>query len=115
MAVRQEIRELAALGQFPLEERTQDQNYLDLIACIEAALPKIAGPVTDEEARVLASLFPSEGTTFGLAWELLYLIETAPNWPLADVLDGTPENEWTARLRTRYENSKIWGRGRPGR
>jgi hypothetical protein len=112
VAVRPEIREIAALGQFPLEERTPGQDYLDLITRIEAALPKIAGPVTDEEARVLASLLPVEGSTFGLAWQLVHLIETAPNWPVADVL-GSTTNEWIAHLRRTAENSKAWGPREP--
>jgi hypothetical protein len=72
MSVRPEIRELAALGQLPLEEAATEEQ----INKYEAALRPIRAPVTDEEARVLASLFPSAGTTFGLAWQLVHLIET---------------------------------------
>jgi hypothetical protein len=84
------------------EDATEEQ-----VANYERVLPPLAKqkPVTDEEARVLASLFPPEGTLFGVAWELLHLIETAPHWPLADVLDTNPETEWIARLRKRVENT----------
>lgn len=56
-------------------------------------------PVTNEEARVLVTLFgPDE--CYGLAWTLVHLIETAPGWPIADCLGGTG-NEWIQRLRLR--------------
>ena len=106
MTVRPEVRSLAKLGQFPLEHAaTEDQ-----VTMYETALRPIKGPVSDEEARVLASLLPSQGSTFGLAWQLVHLIETAPSWPLAEVLDSDPTNEWIAHLRQTVENSKLWGR-----
>ena len=37
---------------------------------------------------------------FGLAWSLLHAIETAPGWPLMDVLSNA-DNEWIERLRER--------------
>ena len=105
MTVRPIIRELAALGQFPLEEGASEEQ----VTRYETALRHIAGPVTDEEARVLAALFPTRGSTFGLAWQLVHLIESAPNWPLADVLESNPANEWIAHLRRTVENTKVWG------
>ena len=99
--IRPEIHELAALGRFPREEEATKEQVIK----IEDALPKIQGPVTDEEARILAALFPPEGSTFGLAWRLVHLIETAPGWPLPDVLDADPGNEWIGILRTALENT----------
>jgi hypothetical protein len=56
-------------------------------------------PVTDDEARALIGLFgPDE--CFGLAWTILHLVESAPGWPLWDVL-GELEKPWVARLRER--------------
>ena len=108
MSVRPEIRELGSLGPMPREEEATEEQVLSY----ERILLPIKRPVTDEEARVLASLFPPDGTLFGLAWELLHLIETAPDWPLADVLTNNATSEWIARLQTRVDNSKIWGPGR---
>lgn len=39
---------------------------------------------------------------FGLAWMLVNLVETAPNWPVGGALDGL-EGEWIDRLRERAE------------
>jgi|SRR5687768_6280594 len=105
-SVRPEIQELAALGRFPLEEEAvRDDAVKEQVIRIENALPQIQGPVTDDEARILAALFPPEGSTFGLAWALVHLIETAPGWPLADVLDADPGNEWIDVLRMAVENT----------
>ena len=109
--VRPEIRELASLGPFPREEGATEEQ----VAKFERVLPRIHKPVTDEEARLLASLFPPDGTTFGLAWELLYLMESAPHWPLADVVENNPDSEWIARLRKRLENTVAQGRERRDR
>lgn len=107
--VRQEIEELAALGPLPLEERVVAGEVTEeQLIRWERLILRIAGPVTDEEARILASLFPTEGTAFGLAWSLLHLIETAPHWPLADVLETTPRTEWIERLRRRIENAELF-------
>lgn len=47
----------------------------------------------------MISLF-GQDDCFGLAWSMLHLIETSPNWPLADVLSDF-SNEWIYRLRER--------------
>lgn len=47
----------------------------------------------------MVSLF-GQDSCFGLAWSLLHLIETSPNWPLSDVLSNC-SNEWVLRLRDR--------------
>lgn len=47
----------------------------------------------------MVSLF-GQDSCFGLAWSLLHLIETSPNWPLADVLSNC-SNEWAVRLHER--------------
>jgi hypothetical protein len=106
MTVRPEVRKLAELGSFPLEQGAAAEQ----ITMYETALRLIESPVSDEEARLLASLFPSEGSTFGLAWQLVHLIETAPSWPLAEVLDSDPTNEWIAHLRQSVDNSRRSGR-----
>src|SRR5258708_8731306 len=92
--MRQAVQELATLVPLPgSEEPTEEQlhHYQELLAALTP-------PATDQEARILVTLFgPDE--CFGLAWTLLHLIESAPGWPLPDLLADTEENEWRARLR----------------
>ena len=99
--MRQEIRELSKLGPLPSEGIDTDADLVDLYANL---LSKIAKPVTDEEAKVLVELFGSDDC-YGLAWTLVHLIETAPNWPLAECLQDT-ENQWIRHLRTATENAR---------
>jgi hypothetical protein len=68
----------------------------------QEVLLAVKAPVSDDEARVLVRLFGPDDC-FGLAWTLLHLIETAPNWPLPDCLVGRG-NEWIEALRTRSQN-----------
>ncbi|HEX9412867.1 MAG TPA: hypothetical protein VF916_05140, partial [Ktedonobacterales bacterium] len=78
--MRQVVQELATLGPLPgSEEATEEQlhHYQELLAALTP-------PATDQEARILVTLFgPDE--CFGLAWTLLHLIESAPGWPLPDL------------------------------
>lgn len=106
--MRQDIRELVALGPLPREEAVvagdvSQEQYMLWGERIERITP----PVTDEEARALAKIFPPDGTAFGVAWTVLHLIETAPHWPLEDVLATNPPNEWIARLKRRIENAAV--------
>jgi hypothetical protein len=80
-SVRPAIAELVKLGPLPIEK---DVSQPAQIARHETLLVGLELPATDEEARLLAKLFPGYGTTFGLAWNLLHMIESAPGWPLAD-------------------------------
>jgi hypothetical protein len=60
--------------------------------------------VSNDDARVLVRLFGPDDC-FGLAWTLVHLIETAPNWPLEDCLVVT-ENEWIKVLKQRLANAE---------
>ncbi len=96
--IRPDVQELVALGPLPDKNAGEDriQQYEDRLA-------KVVQPVTDEEARVLCKLFgPDE--CYGLTWSLLHLIESAPNWPLAECLEEQ-SNEWICRLRRRAVNA----------
>ena len=66
---------------------------------VEALLAKVQTPITDCEARAMVRLFGSDDC-FGLAWSLLYLIETSPGWPIEDALHDL-HGEWIDRLRER--------------
>jgi hypothetical protein len=98
---RTEIQELLKFGSFPSEQ----QVNLDLIRQQEALVKKIKSPVTDEEAKALLTIFGPDDY-FGLAWTLLHLIETAPNWPINECLVET-SNEWVKRLKQRAQRGKA--------
>jgi hypothetical protein len=100
--MRHAVHELARVGPLPSSDVATEEQlrpYQELLA-------SLTPPVTDEEARLLATLFGPDDS-FGLAWTLLHLIESAPGWPLADLLEQNDEdeneieNEWRARLRRR--------------
>jgi hypothetical protein len=98
--MRQEVREFVALGSLPDEQADEQQ-----INQHEELLARITAPVTDEEAQALAEMFGPDDC-YGLAWTLLHLIETAPNWPLSGVL-GDDGNEWIQRLRNRAAAGRV--------
>ena len=97
--MRQEVRDFVALGPLPDEEAD-----VELVKRHEDLLGRITEPVTDEEAKVLITMFGSDDC-YGLAWTLLHLIETAPNWPLEECLRGDG-NEWIERLRSGAETAR---------
>jgi hypothetical protein len=94
--IRQQVGALAELGPLPSEDATEDRilTYEQILALIEP-------PVSDDEARVLVRLFGNDDS-FGLAWSLVHLIETAPGWPLRDCFQDAG-NEWIRRLQARAE------------
>ncbi|MGO9483951.1 MAG: hypothetical protein ACLPX9_05125 [Rhodomicrobium sp.] len=96
-AVREQVRNLIALGPMPDEHSTTEEQ----VEAFETRLSAIEKPVTDEEARALTKLFGPD-TYYGLAWTMLHLVETAPSWPLKDCLTDL-SNEWIKRLRDRAE------------
>jgi hypothetical protein len=97
--IRPEVRQLVELGPLPdsanaARSSTELENYQRLIEMIEK-------PVSNEEAEALATLFGPDDC-FGLAWSLVHLIESAPDWPLLHRLPDT-DNEWIELLRTRAQ------------
>ena len=101
--MRQEVIELRKLGPLPPSDRAVRENLQELFDKYGMLIMSVSKPVTDEEARVLITIFGSD-EGFGLAWSLVHLIESAPGWPLADCLRD-PNNEWIQRLRQRLKNS----------
>lgn len=91
------VEDLVKLGPLPRSAKPD----LVKLKRVEDALSRVTKPVSDDDARALVQLFGPDDC-FGAAWTLVHLIETAPNWPLADVLEGT-SNEWIVRLRERAE------------
>ena len=99
--MRKEIVELVAMGALP-PSSSKDMNRL---ARFQDLILSIQRPVSNEEAEALVNCFGPDDC-FGLAWELLHLIETAPGWPIAEVLNRST-NEWTLRWRDRTIRAKI--------
>jgi hypothetical protein len=100
--MRTAVAELSDLGQLPSSDAAiSNPDGGPLLERLEHLITSIQRPVTDEEARALLKIFPSDDDEcFGLAWTVLHLIETAPGWPLVDCLRDTG-NEWVRRLKER--------------
>ena len=95
--MREPIQKLATMGPLPASDSAKDEE----LQAYENLLKAVSAPVSDEEARILGQLFGPDDC-YGLSWTLLHLIETAPGWPLKDVLENAP-SEWNQRLRLRAE------------
>jgi len=92
--------ELEKLGPLP----SSACRDIEKLKKIQTLIEQIEEPVSDDDARVLVKLFGPDDC-FGLAWSLLHLIETAPNWPLEECLTNTG-NEWVNRLKQRLTDRK---------
>lgn len=97
--MRPKIVDLINLGTLPSEKGAD----VEKIRLIEETLAKIKPPITNEEAEALVKLF-GEDSCFGLAWTLLHLVETAPDWPIEECLKENKTNPWMIRLRRSADN-----------
>lgn len=95
------IEDLVKLGPLPDQDVVEEQ-FLDRFGSL---LDKVERPITDEEARALVRLFGPD-SCFGAAWALVRIIETAPGWPLLDVLEDS-SNEWIDLLKIRCRNAGL--------
>lgn len=105
--IRPEIEELERLGPLPADDDDYpgiDRKLFD----VEHLLAAVDPPVTVEEARVLAALFPRDGgTCYGLAWSLLHLIETlGVDDGLREVVPGVDSAQWRKMFEQRLENAE---------
>jgi len=100
--IRDEVGALLVLGPFPEEKASTDEA---LLRSYEHDFQKVRAPLTDDEAIALTSLFGPD-SSFGLAWTLLHLIETAPGWPLLDRLPRS-DSWWVGFLRERAERGRT--------
>ena len=93
--IRAEIRNLERLGPLPTDDDDYpgiDRELLDF----ELLLAAIDPPITMEEARVLASLFPEDGSTsYGLTWSLVHLIGTLSINEYKKVIPGRLFRGWS--------------------
>jgi hypothetical protein len=94
--VRPEVVNLVSQGPLP-----PSLSSVERIKTWQIALEKIMPPLTNDEAGALVALFPAvEDDCFGLAWTLIHLIETAPDWPSEQALQNQ-NNPWVMCLRQR--------------
>ena len=104
--IRPEIEGLERLGPLPADDDDDpgiDRRLFD----VERLLAAVDPPVTVEEARVLAALFPRDGgTCYGLAWSLLHLIETLGAGGLGSVVPGVDSAQWREMFEQRLENAE---------
>ena len=73
--MRSSVAQLVALGQLPGEQGVTVPQVKEF----EVALQKIEPSLTREEDIAFLPVF-GQDNCFGLAWPLLHLIETAPDW-----------------------------------
>ena len=99
--MRPEIKRLVLLGRLPSEV----DGPSDRLKQVDDILRTVKKPVTNDEARALSGLFGVDDC-FGLAWSLLHLVESAPGWPLKDVLNAK-DSVWIAELRNRAERGGM--------
>ena len=103
--IRSEIRDLEHLGPLPADDDDYpgiDQKLLDF----ELRLAAIDPPITMEEARILASLLPEDGSTgYGLAWSLLHLIETLNINDLKMIVPEVNFEVWREMFEQRLKNA----------
>ncbi|MEJ2600981.1 MAG: hypothetical protein P8Z00_21800 [Anaerolineales bacterium] len=93
--MRNEVQELIKLGPMSSEKMVE----VELVEKYEKLMHAIKSPLTKIEAERLASLFGPD-SFYGLAWTLISLIESAPEWPKNVTLPDI-ENEWIQLLRER--------------
>src|SRR5438034_11814492 len=104
--MRTQVERLLELGKFPASKSAVPEIIREQQALLLALEP----PLTDDEAKRLIQIFGNDDY-YGLAWTLLHLIETAPNWPIEECLLSR-ENEWIDRLHKRVQRARQ-KRGRP--
>lgn len=74
--MREEIDQLAKMGPLPSYRTAMREDQRKRIERYGLLIVSIQRPVTDEEARALASLFGPDDC-FGMEWTLVGLIESA--------------------------------------
>lgn len=92
------VEEMLKLGPLPCSTDA-DVGQLEIY---QSLLAKIDQPIADDDARALITLFGPDDC-FGLCWTLLHIVETAPGWPIHELL-VSGENEWIDRLRERVNH-----------
>ena len=100
--MRDVVRKMASMGRLPDEDSAEQADLDERVALLnEVALER---PSRDEVLALLP-LFPADDSTcFGLAWTLLHIIESSPDWPIWDELRAI-DGEWAETLTIRLANA----------
>ena len=88
----QQLRDLGKLPRSSIATSTELEKYESLIA-------KITLPLDNEDALVLIGLLGPDDC-FGLAWTIIHLVETAPDWPIDQRFEGL-DAYWVGVLKER--------------
>ncbi|QIP88258.1 hypothetical protein GLX30_00175 [Streptomyces sp. Tu 2975] len=87
----------------PLPDQDADEDEIDRrVRQLEA----VVAPVTAEEAQALAGCFGPDDC-YGVAWTLLYLVETAPGPVPTGPPPGPGADEWHHTLRNRWGSGEF--------
>lgn len=74
-----------------------------LLERYEALLAELREPLSPDEAKLVAPLFP-KSACFGLEWTLVHLLERSEGWP-SEALDRVVPAQWRDELIGRIERS----------
>ena len=106
--VRASVDALAGLGRMPTDAQAEAEP--DLADRWEAVVGELhaARDVTDDEAAALVQLFPEDDSdSYGVAWTLVHVIESAPGWPVPALAQA--DGPWADVLRQRLANASSEG------
>ena len=93
------IEKLKKLGPMPSEYSVD----VEVVNKYEGLIHQIRTPLKDSEVEILIGLFGPD-SFYGLAWTVVSLIETAPNW-IMKVSRINSENEWVQILKSRAKKN----------
>ena len=100
--MRDVVSKLASMGRLPDEDSAEQADLDERVALLdEVGLERLSR----DEVLALLPLFPADDNTcFGLAWTLLHIIESSPDWPIWDALDAIG-GEWAETLTIRLASA----------
>lgn len=103
--LRASVAELVVLGPVPTDDQAGvDPSRADRWESLIGAV-HLQGAVTDAEATALVRLLSEDGSdSFGVAWALVHVVESAPAWPLWGALEQL-DGPWADVLRRRAAGS----------
>ena len=100
--MRDVVDKLASMGRLPDEDSAEQADLDERVTLLDEV--GLERPSRDE-VLVLLPLFPADDNTcFGLAWTLLHIIESSPDWPIWEALDDR-SGEWAETLSIRLTNA----------
>lgn len=101
------ILELRALGRMP--DSIEENPTAEVVEKFDKLLGKVKTPLTQEEVKILISLFP-KSSMYEVEWSLLHLVETylvetpSRNSEYKQLVSMCSSDEWRETLQVRLEN-----------